>query len=143
MFLARCLVLLLMFSKNGKLIITYGLMVYGGTARTSFDMLEKTQQRILRATFLKKRCDSVSNMYERHLIFSAHEMYAAEPVRYLFRQLRGKSLFDSTSGYYIPADVNNRIRKKFFIKSSLSNFSPTTFVEKLNRQIINLVTLSN
>ena len=109
-FPTRCL---LMFYKTmAKPIITYALMVYGGTAKTNLEMIEKAQRRILRAIFYKKRCDSLQNIYERHNILTVHELYVVELVRELFRQLRGKSPFDFVSGNYIPADVNTRRKAK-------------------------------
>ena len=37
-----------------KPIITYGLMVYGGTAKANLEMVEKAQRNILRAIFFKQ-----------------------------------------------------------------------------------------
>ena len=87
-------------------------MVYGGTAKTNLEMIEKAQRRIPRVIFYKKRWDSLQNIYERHNFLTVHELYVVELVRELFRQLRGKSPFDFVSGNYIPADVNTRRKAK-------------------------------
>ena len=68
-------------------------MVYGGTAKTNLDMIERPQRRRPRVIFYKTRCDSLQNTYERHNILTVHELYVVELVREMFRQLEGKSLF--------------------------------------------------
>ena len=86
-------------------------MVFGGTAKTNLEMIEKAQ-RILGVIFYKKRCDCLQKIYERHKILTVHELYVVELVRELFRQHRGKSSFDFVSGNHIPANVNNRRKAK-------------------------------
>ena len=95
-----------------KPIITYGLMIYGGTAKTNLEMIERAQRRILRVTFYEKRCDYLQNIYKRHNILTVYELYVVELGRELFRHLRGKLPFDFVSGNYIPADVNTRRKAK-------------------------------
>ena len=53
---------LLLFHKTiAEPVILYGLMKYGATANTNLDPIEKAQQRILRAIFLKNRRSYCSN----------------------------------------------------------------------------------
>ena len=101
-----------MFYKTlAKLIIAFGLMVYGGTPKTKLEMIEKFQRRILTVIAYKNRCDSLKNLYERHNILTVYEIYVVRLVQELFR-LRGKSPFDFVSGIYIPANVNTRRKAK-------------------------------
>ena len=94
-------------------------MVYGGTAKTNLEMIEKAQK-VLRVIFYKKRCDCLQKIYERHNILTVHELYVVELVRELFRQLRGKSPFDFISGNFISADVNTRRKVKVLLTITYS-----------------------
>ena len=67
---------LLLFHKSfAKSNICYGLIVYGSAAKTNRNKIENAQRRILRATFFKKKFESLRNILFDNKIFTVFELY--------------------------------------------------------------------
>ena len=60
MFPRKCL--LMFYKSNAKSLINHGIIVYGATAKTHLSKIEKAQQRIMTAIFLRKKMDSIADV---------------------------------------------------------------------------------
>ena len=74
-----------------KSLIYYGIIVYGATTKTNLSKIETAQRRIMRAIFFKKKMDSITDVLREKGISTVYEIYFAEFLKELFRQLRSEA----------------------------------------------------
>ena len=86
MFPRNCL--LMFYNSYAKTLINYGIIAYGATAKTNLSEIEMAQRRIMRAIFVKKKMDSITDVLREKGILTVYELYLAELLKELFRQLR-------------------------------------------------------
>ena len=78
---------LMIYNSYAKSLINYGIIAYGATAKTNLSKIEMAQRRINRAIFFKKKMDSITDVLREKGISTACELYFAELLKELFRQL--------------------------------------------------------
>ena len=88
MFPRNCL--LMFYNCYAKSLINYGIIVYGATAKTNLSKIEMAQRRIMRAIFFKKKMDSITDVVRENGILTVYELYLAELLKELFKQLRSE-----------------------------------------------------
>ena len=89
MFPRNCL--LMFYNSCAKTLINYGIIAYGATVKTNLSKFEMAQRRIMRAIFFKKKMDSITDLLRENGILTVHELYFAEFLKELLRQLRSEA----------------------------------------------------
>ena len=89
MFPQNCL--LMFYNPYAKSLINYGIIAYGATAKTNLSKIEMAQRRIIRAIFFKNKMDSITDVLREKGILTVYELYFAELLKELFRQLRSEA----------------------------------------------------
>ena len=97
-----------MFYKSyAKSLINYEIIAYGASVKTNLSRMEIAQRRIVRAIFFKKQMDSITDVLREKEILTAYELYFAELLKELFRQLLSEA-------------PNNYLAKTFKINSAVT-----------------------
>ena len=78
------------YNSYAKSLINYGIIVYGATAKTNLSKIEMAQRRIRRAIFFKEKMESITDVLREKGILTVYELYFAELLKELFRQLRSE-----------------------------------------------------
>lgn len=68
-------------------ILTYGIVVWGGTYATHFKMLEVIQNDALRAIFYLRRSESVSTIKSNYKLLSLQQLYILRVGCYMYKEL--------------------------------------------------------
>ena len=89
MFPRNCL--LMFYNSYAKSLINYGIIAYGATAKTNLSKIEMAQRRTMRAIFFKKKMDSITDVLREKGILTVYDLYLAELLQELFRQLRSEA----------------------------------------------------
>ena len=79
------------FNSYAKSLIDYGINASCATAKTNLSKIVMAQRRIMREVFFKKRMDSITDVLREKGILSVYELYFAELLKELFRQLRSEA----------------------------------------------------
>ena len=79
---------LMFYNSYANSLINYGIIAYGATAKTNLSKIEMAQRRIMRAIFCKKKIDSITDFLREKGILTVYDLYFAERLKELFRQLR-------------------------------------------------------
>ena len=95
--------LLMFYNSYEKSLNNYGIIAYGETAKTNMSKVEMTQRRIIRAIFFKKKMDCVKDVLREKGILTVYELYFAELLKELFRQLR----FEAPN-IYLPETLESK-----------------------------------
>ena len=111
----KCLTMF--YNSYAKSIISYGLLAYGGTTKTSLELIEKAQRRIFRAMYFKKQSDSLLYIMEENQLQTVFELYINELLHELINEIRGNSPFNFLKSFFVPAKVNTRSKVKGLIPS--------------------------
>ena len=77
------------FSKS---VITYGLLIYGTAYKPNLSRIEAVQRRILWASFLKRKFESLEKVFADNKTLTVFELLMVEILKEFFRQLRFESL---------------------------------------------------
>ena len=77
--------LLIFYISFTKSVITYGLPIYGWSAKTNLDQIENVQRRILRALFFKKY-DSKQETLSKNKINSIYVLIIKEVTHEVFQR---------------------------------------------------------
>ena len=88
MFPRNCL--LMFYNSYAKSLINYGIIVYDATAKTNLSKIKMAQRRIRRAIFFKEKMESITDVLRENGILTVYELYFAELLKELFRQLRSE-----------------------------------------------------
>ena len=86
MFPRNCL--LMFYNSYAKSLVDYGIIAYGATAKTNLIKIEMAQRRIMRAIFFEKKMDSITDVFREKGILTSYDLYFAELLKELFRQLQ-------------------------------------------------------
>ena len=113
----KCLILF--YNSFAKSIINYGILVYGSAAKTNLAKIEIVQRRIMRAIFFKKKFESMKEIMIENGIQTVFELYVAELIKELFRQLR----FEAPNQYLqetstVGGHLNTRGKEKGLLRSN-------------------------
>ena len=100
MFPRNCL--LMFYNSYAKTLIKYGIIAYGATAKTNLSKIVMAQRRIMRAIFFKKKMDSITDFLREKGILTVYELYLAELLKELFRQLRSEA-----PNTYLPENLES------------------------------------
>ena len=74
-----------------KSLIIYGVIAYGAMAKTNLSKIEMAQRGIIRAVSFKKKMDSITDVLREKGVSTVYELYFAEILEELFRQLRSEA----------------------------------------------------
>ena len=83
--------LLMYYNSCAKTLISYEIIAYGATAKTNWSKIELAQRRIMKAIFFKKKMNSITDVLREKGILTVYELYLAELLKELFRQLRSEA----------------------------------------------------
>ena len=95
---------MMFYNVYAKSLINYGIIAYGATAKTNLSKIEMAQRRILRAIFFKKKMHSITDVLREKGILTVYELYFAEFLKKLFRQLRSEA-----PKTYIPESLERNL----------------------------------
>ena len=82
---------LLFYNEYARSLISYGFLVYDSAAKTSLEMLENAQRRIIRAISFKQKQHSLKNIIDAYHIHTLFDLYVLEVFKEVFKQIRIES----------------------------------------------------
>ena len=101
MFPRNCL--LMFYNSYAKTLINYGIIAYGATAKTNLSEIEMAQRGIMSAFFFKIKMDSITNVLREKGSLTVYELYLAELLKELFRQL-----WSEAPNTYLPKTLESK-----------------------------------
>ena len=99
-------------------VITYGLINYGSTYKTNLEPIDKAQRRIFRAIFYRRKWDTLQDIYTKHKFLNIYEMFIAEVVKEVFKQLRFESPRVYLNNTLATHDYNTRRKQRGLLPST-------------------------
>ena len=118
--------LLMFYNSDAKSRKNDGIIAYSATAKTNLSKIEMAQRRITRAIFFKKKVDSITDVLREKGILTVYELYFAELLKELFRQLRSEA-----PNTYLPEFLeSNSTDTRGKIKALLSSIYSRTLTKK-------------
>lgn len=85
-------VLLLLYKTLYVPLLTYGIIVWGGTYATHLHLLEVAQNNALRVIFSLRRDASVTALYREHAVLPLQQLYIYRVACLMYKELRASSL---------------------------------------------------
>ena len=79
--------LIVFYNSFAKSIISYGILLYGSAAKTTFKKIENAQRIIVRAIFFKNRFEFIANLFLENKVLTVFEIYMEELVKELFQAI--------------------------------------------------------
>ena len=132
MFTQKCL--LMFYNSFAKSRICYGLLIYGSAAKANLSKIEKTQRRILRAIFFKKKFDSLHDLLRRNEILTVFELFVLENIKEFFRQLRT----EAPKSFIVLDDVGTYTTRWNMKKLMPSQYSRTVLKRRSLESLLRL-----
>ena len=80
--------LLKFYNSFAKFVQNFALILYENAAKTHLMKVENAQRRILRATFFRRKFDSLNNTWYKHKNQTVSEMFISELIKEMFKQIR-------------------------------------------------------
>ena len=79
---------MIVYNSFAKSTIVYDLLAYGSAVKSILVKIVRAQKRILRATFFRKKLESLKGNLSENKILTLFELYTVEVLKELFKQLR-------------------------------------------------------
>ena len=76
------------YNACARYVFCYGLLVYGSSTRTNFEIIEMAQRRIIRAHFFRRKFDSLQNILPETELSTVFDVFILDVFREIFIQLR-------------------------------------------------------
>ena len=112
-----------------KLILQYGILIYGSTNKNFSKPINLLIKRILKIFFWKRKYESIERIRVHYLISNASELYAFEIFKPLVKLIKKQPLSEVFSTIIVDSDLNDIMKKRNrgqFVKISRQRFDSSS-----------------